>query len=238
MVIKSRAGTIFQRRDSASQKKRGTIFVDDKKQDKQIKVIHADKANRSAQPKSQTEKLEYEGKKSTPPPILDPQPIETDTPPRRNDGRSPPAVELTQPSRTLEEIKQTTARVIYRVKTIFPFVLFPDEIIADEEKVSVIIGSFYKSGYLRSVMLKDISTVSIDTSLFFATLTIIDRNYIQDAMVVRYLKKEEAFRMRRILTGLIIANQNKVNLSAYPIDKLTTYVEEIGASRSQDTYNI
>src|SRR5690606_21289164 len=113
-----------------------------------------------------------------------------------------------------------------------------DEVVADEEKVSVIIGSFYKSGYLRSIMLKDIATVSIDTNMFFASLTLIDRNYIQDAVTIRFLKKDEAFRMRRILMRLVIAQENKVDLSAYSVDELKVYVEEIGASRSEKTYNI
>ncbi|HRN96486.1 MAG TPA: hypothetical protein PLD54_03505 [Candidatus Levybacteria bacterium] len=209
MVKKSRAGTIFSRRDGASQKKRGTIFEGDQKQN------------------------DHNGKNG-----LKPMPIMTDTPPPQEEGRSAPAIQLTQLSRTLEEISKTSARVIYRIKTIFPFVLFPDEIVADEEKVSVVIGNFYKSGYLRSVMIRDISTISIDTSLLFACMTIIDRNYIQDALVVQFLKKDEAFKMRRVLMGLVISDQNKVDLSAYSTDELCKHLERIGASRSEDTYNI
>lgn len=213
MVRKSRAGTILLRRqDGASQKKRGTIF--------------------EAKPKSTEQKRTNGSSRDKPKPVL------ADEIPENKVGTTAPAIELTQPSRTLEEISQTSARVIYQIKTIFPFVLFPDEIIVDEEKVSIIIGNFYQSGYLRSVMIKDISNVSINTSMFFSSCTIVDRNYVEDELVIRFLRRNEAFKMRRILMGLIISDENKVDLSAYSIKDLRKYLEKIGASRTDDSYNL
>ncbi len=217
--MKSRAGTIanFRRQDGVSPEKGDTIFIDEQKHPKHPKRVNADR---------QTDEEQKYGK----------QQQKNDNPiPNLKDETHSAEIKISDPSRTLEEIAVNSARIVYHIQTVFPFVVFTDEVIADEEKLSVVIGRFFKSGYMRSVMLKDIANVSVDTSILFASLTIIDRNFIQDPLVVKYLKKNEALRMRRILMGLIIANNNKVSLSEYSLEEIREYTEEIGRARDDSS---
>ncbi len=204
MVMKSRAGTIFRRQDGVSQESGDTIFIDEKKHKKHTKRVKADSVQNADAGESEKNNPSIAEKKAA------------------------------DPSRTLEGIAVNSARTIFRIKTIFPFVLFTDEVITDEEKVTVIIGNFFRSGYLRSVMIQDISNVSVETSVFFAKLTLIDRNFVQDRITVSYLNKEEALKMRRIIMGLIIAHENKVDLADYTMQQVREYTEEIGRAREME----
>ena len=225
MVMKSRAkaGTIFGKQDGVSRESGDTIFIGEKKHSKHSKRIQADSAQKQNDKNGNGKPPKRFSIKSS-------KPQEQDQPPQ--------VVELADPPRTLEGIAVNSARTIYRLKTIFPFVLFRDEVIADEEKITVVIGLFFQSGFMRSIMLKDIANVSIDTSILFSSLTIIDRNFVQDPIHVRYLKKEEAFKMRRVVMGLIIADTNKVDLSNYNIQQMREYTEEIGRAREMDDRTI
>lgn len=218
MVMKSRAGTIFRKQDGVSRKSKGTVFVNERQHKKHSRRVRADEEVNSA----------------------DTIPLTMDSVSLKNSTTDdpPPEIEIADPSRTLEDIAVNTARTIYRIKTTFPFVLFKDEVIVDEEKVTVLIRNFYKSGYLRSIMLKDISNISIDTSLLFARLTLIDRNFVHDQLKVRYLKKHEALKMRRIIMGLAIANANKVDFSQYTFKQIREYTEEIGRARETEDASI
>lgn len=221
--MKSRAGQViknFRRQDGVSLKKKDTIFLGEKRRMKNTKRVNADGDDDNNRLKRDLN-IDIDKDKGKTPNIKD----ETNS----------AEIEITDPSRTLEDLAVNSARIIYHIKTIFPFVLFTDEVIADEEKLSVVIGRFFNSGYIRSVMLKDIANVSIDTSILFAKLTVIDRNFIQDPLVIKYLKKHEALKMRRILMGLIIANNNKVDLRDYSIEQIREYSEDIGRARDDES---
>lgn len=218
MVMKSRAGTIISKQGGVSRKSEDTVFVNETQHKKHSKRVRADEVSSS----------------------FDKNLPDTDRVVLKNSAtdESSPEIEIADPSRTLEDIAVNSARTIYKIKTIFPFVIFKDEVIVDEEKVTILLGNFYKSGYLRSIMLRDISNISIDTSLLFARITIIDRNFVHDQLKVRYLKKHEAFKMRRIVMGLAIANANKVDLTQYTLEQIREYTEEIGRAREMEDRTI
>lgn len=153
-------------------------------------------------------------------------------------SNEPPVVEVAPAALTLEELSQKSSRIIYRTKTVFPFVLFSDEIVVDEEKVTVTMGIFYKSGHSHSIMLKDIAVVAVSTAVFFATLRIVDQNNPQAPLIIRYLPKEEALKMRRTIMGLTIADKNSINLGEYPVDKVKEKAEEIGKAHESEGINI
>lgn len=128
-------------------------------------------------------------------------------------------------------------RVLLSVKTVFPFTFFPDTVVVTEEKVSLVNEIFYFSKQIRSVLIKDIATVQVGTSLFFGKLEIIDKNFQARPIIVDYLKKDDALEARRVIQGLIVIAREEMDLQQTEISDLTKTVGELGSSKISEAEN-
>ena len=67
---------------------------------------------------------------------------------------------------------KASRRILFRAKTVFPFDLFLDEIVIDENKVDIIYGIFFYSREVFSIPYRQINGVSSTTGIFFGGLQI------------------------------------------------------------------
>lgn len=130
----------------------------------------------------------------------------------------------------LQEFAENSPRILYHIKTVFPFVLFTDKIILDEIKITVAIGNFFESEEVRSVLIKDLASITVDGSYLFATVNIVDRHFITEPIRVKYVWKTEAHRLRRMVMGLMIAKNNDIELAEYNNMDVCKYIEKIGSA--------
>lgn len=128
----------------------------------------------------------------------------------------------------LEELAKRGERELLRIKTVFPFILFPDELIIDENKITIVIRQFFKTKNVRSILHKDIANVNMQTSLFFATIAITDQYFSKNPVQVKYLKKNEATLARQMIQGLMVAHTQKVEVSQLNIDEAKEKLIQIG----------
>lgn len=105
----------------------------------------------------------------------------------------------------LDDLVEKSNRVLFKTSAVFPFDFFPNEIIIDENKVSIIQREFFWSSRIHSVIIRDISDVYVDTSILFATLVIIDEGFTDREIRIPYLWKNEALEARRIIQGLVVS---------------------------------
>ena len=89
-----------------------------------------------------------------------------------------------------------------KIRTVFPFVLFPDDLIVDDDKVTIIRRTFFASEEIHTIPIKDVMDVIVAHNLFFATLYI-KRAFQNDLYELEYLKKEEALRARQLIQELV-----------------------------------
>ncbi len=128
----------------------------------------------------------------------------------------------------LDEMVQVCEEPLIQIKTVFPFVLFPNEVIVDIIKVSIVYGNFFASKQIHSVLIKDISDIVVETNLFFATLKIIDIGYTDSTIDINYLKKTEGDRVRKVIQGLVMAHRHGVNLTQVDTENLLEKLESLG----------
>ncbi len=88
-----------------------------------------------------------------------------------------------------------------RIKTVFPFIFFPDDLIIDEAKVTIIKRYFFACQEIHTIPIKDIVDVIVASSLFFATLYI-KRAFQNDLYQFNYLNKQDAMRARQLIQEL------------------------------------
>lgn len=201
----SRAGTIFRRRNGVTPKKSGTIFVEEQK-------------NQNESPKDKfRKKISQQSSESD-----EPIPISI----VKNVGDTPK--DEKQAEKKLNDLIEGSDQVLYRTKNIFPFDFFPDEMVIDINKVSLISREFFQSERVVSIMLDDISDVYIDTSPFFSTVNIDSKSTPENKISFAYVKRDEAAKLRRILQGLVVSKKQTLDLANIPKEKLIPKLELLG----------
>ncbi len=128
----------------------------------------------------------------------------------------------------IQKLLQKGQQTLLQIQTFFPFDLFPDTLIVDTNKVSLINSEFFYSVQVHSIAINDIGDVIVETSLLFAKLKIIDKSAKEESISMPYLKKGEALEARRIIEGLILANEQKIDLTKFSSQEITQKLEKIG----------
>ncbi|HRN70543.1 MAG TPA: hypothetical protein PLS49_05145 [Candidatus Woesebacteria bacterium] len=157
---------------------------------------------------------------------------ESDFPPpptqvkKQSDSENDPIMEL-------EKTAEAADRVLFKTKTIFPFDLFPDELIIDENKIDIISGLFFDSKDVFSIPISNISGVNSSFDLFFGQLRIEAWGLNKNPEPIRFLNKTDAAKARRIISGLILANKNEIDLKSIPEKVVRNKLERIGMAQKQ-----
>lgn len=127
-----------------------------------------------------------------------------------------------------DDVVKRSRTVLFHAKTIFPFDFFPNDLIIDITKVTLVNRSFFMSGNVQSIHIRDIMDVNVETGPFFSSLTILDLGYLQrNKMHINYLKKCDANLARQIIEGLIAATKAGVDMTKIPRRDLISRLPEL-----------
>jgi hypothetical protein len=141
---------------------------------------------------------------------------------------------------SLVEISTPTSRSLYKINAIFPFDLVPDTLVIDEIKITVISRKIL-TRTINSVLIKDISDISISNNPFFGALTISGGDYQgvesvtrgeKGTLMIKFLHIDEALRARRIIMGLMIYSDQKIDTSKMKIEEVLTETEKLGKAKT------
>ena len=124
-------------------------------------------------------------------------------------------------------------KMVARFKNIVPF--FRGEVVIDTAKITFIHRPFFFSERIHSISVKDISDVYVDTAPFFGTLNVVDVNFTENLVSLNWFWKRDAEKARRIITGLMAASKEQVDLKNIEDDALDEKLEEIGKLRGVST---
>jgi len=125
----------------------------------------------------------------------------------------------------VNELVRKSNRRIISISSSFPWSIFPNTINVEESRVTFKFSQFFSS-QSHSVEIKDISNVFIESSLFFSTLQVVSRTYIQNDIKIGYLNRKEALLVQRIIEGLRTFAEHDINTSNYEIDELISKIGE------------
>lgn len=120
--------------------------------------------------------------------------------------------------------------VLLKLKSVFPFDFFPDEITIDPMKVNIVSREFFLSPTTHTIHIRNILDVIVDCSVLFATLRIMYQGFGPNTINVRFLKKREAQKARRIIQGLAVATKEGVDFTKLITPELVNKVENIGSA--------
>lgn len=145
------------------------------------------------------------------------------------DKRKDP-IKADEARRKLDTFIAHSSDLLYKVKAIFPFDLFPNEVRVDHNQVHVIMREFFFSASIYSIRIENIVEAVLDMGPFFATLHITDMSYGKNLITVKYLPKKQAKKLRRIIQGLMIVNKQNIDVKPLDNDELIVRLEQLGSA--------
>ncbi len=138
----------------------------------------------------------------------------------------------------LDKITERSTTTLMHIKSVFPFKLFPDQLIIDENKLTVINGLFFWSDNIMPIFYRDINSIEVVTGLFFASIVIEVRGFHTNPNPLTFFWKDDAIKAPRLVTGLIAAERDGVDVTKLKNSELKEYADAIGRSRKKVAPNV
>lgn len=145
---------------------------------------------------------------------------------------SPPPTTAEKENKKLTNLVKKSDRILVQAQAVFPFDLFPDSIVVDENKVDLICRTFFFTKEIYTIMIKNINYVSIFSNIFFASLQFEVVGYEQNPPNIKYLWRWEATRVRDIILGLVACNKDNIDSSFFGKSDFIGKVKKIGETSS------
>ncbi len=128
----------------------------------------------------------------------------------------------------LIDLTQKAQEVLFQANTVFPFILFPDTITLDREKLTIANRLFFRMAKITSVPIADILSVEADVGPFFGSVHMTSRYFFTNARSVKFLTRGDAVKLQRLLQGYIIAHERKVDCTSINTEHLRILLNDLG----------
>jgi hypothetical protein len=142
-----------------------------------------------------------------------------------NTQRRNTATKIEADRQTVDDLVKKSNRNIISISSSHPWHFSKNTIDVEESRVTFKFSQFLAS-QSHSVDIKDISNVFIESSMFFASLQVVSRTYVQNDIKIGNLNKTKALKVQRIIEGLRTFAENKINTSNYDVDELISKIGE------------
>lgn len=134
-----------------------------------------------------------------------------------------------QPSESLQNIVEKSHEILGEATTIFPFKLFPDTVVVDRTKVTIIKRNFFWSEDVVSIRIEDVLNATSGVDLFFGSLNVSSRVMNStDHYQIKFLWKRDAMHLKHLIQGYVIAQHNNIDVAHLSKDELIKTLCELG----------
>lgn len=134
----------------------------------------------------------------------------------------------------LEEVLVRSNQVLASAKSVFPWTLFPDTIILDRTKLTIIKRDFFMTEDVMSIRIEDILNVSVAVGPIFGSITIATRVMSStDHFTLGHFLREDVMHLKHMIQGYVIARHNNIACDHLSYDELVHTLRELGHETSQ-----
>jgi hypothetical protein len=129
----------------------------------------------------------------------------------------------------VEDMVSNSNRILLKISSVFPWDLFPNTIIAEETRITIIHRQLFSS-QVHSIDVRDISNIFVDTSIIFAQLTLVSNTFAENQIIIGRLWKKDAILMRRIIEGLRMFINKDIDTTGYKVEELVSKLKELSTT--------
>jgi hypothetical protein len=136
-----------------------------------------------------------------------------------------------EPGRTHEKLIDITEKahdILFEADTVFPFTLFPDTITLDREKLTIANRAFFRIAKIITVPVTSMISAEADVGPFFGMVRMTSKYFIDNTHEVKFLWRQDATTVHRLLQGFIIAHERGLELHEIDKDDLCVLLEDLG----------
>lgn len=146
---------------------------------------------------------------------------------------------IINPISRLRQLANRSQNVLMTFTSIYPLDLFPDTVTVDENKVNIIKKDLFGAENIHSILIEDITNVSVSTGLFTATLEIVDSMNVRYPVTytIRHLNIHKALLARRLVQGLIACKREGVDLTSCDNEEILSCLEDLGYAKGENSHN-
>ena len=136
-------------------------------------------------------------------------------------------------SNDLEKMINQSHEVLAEASTVFPVTLFPDTVIVDRTKVTIIKRDLFWSSDTMTFRIEDVLNAEVTTGPLFGSLIIASRVMsTTDHFRIDHFWRKDAVYLKRIIQGYVIAQHNKIDVAHLSKDELVRTLNELGHHRT------
>jgi len=137
---------------------------------------------------------------------------------------------------SLQQLVDQSQKVLLTITSIYPLDWFPDTLTVDENKVNIIRKELFGMENIHSILIEDITNVTVGKGFFTATLEIVDStNYrFPETYRIKHLNVKKALLARRLIQGLIAAKRQGVSLADLTSEDVLNQLENLGRARGEN----
>ncbi len=145
----------------------------------------------------------------------------------------PPATQAVAPNvvaPALQSLMRFGDEVLVKASTVFPFTLFPDTIIVDRSKVTIIKRNFFFVAETYSIRIQDVLNVTTTVGPIFGSISLITRIFNQDDKPhsINFLRRADAIKIKHLVQGYIIAMHHGIDCSEMESSELVPLLNRLG----------
>lgn len=142
-----------------------------------------------------------------------------------------PKQDRSESTQRLDSAVQSTSETLLEIKTLFPFLRESATVRIDREKITIYYSFFIKIGEIVSIQLDDVSAVVAYVGPLFGSVKIFSRPSVLEDHPnnIRYLRRQDALQLKRLLEGYIIANQRGIDVSVLSREEVVGKLMALGA---------
>lgn len=130
-------------------------------------------------------------------------------------------------SRNLRYLAGRSEEIIFCTTTAFRFRPERYELLIDRTKITVIKRLFLLADNITSIRWGDVLGVDLRVGPFFGNLTLKAR-YIDQPIIIALLRRDKAFKAKRIIEGLVVACSRGIALDEISTEELLEEITRIG----------
>lgn len=129
----------------------------------------------------------------------------------------------------LRQMIRSSHEVLASASTVFPFTLFPDTIMLDRSKITIVKRDFILSSETIGIRIEDVLSVTVNVSPFFGSIKILTRVFGQEKPYqINHFKRKDAIRLKHIIQGYLIASRRNIDCANLKHEELVRLLEQLG----------
>ena len=134
---------------------------------------------------------------------------------------------LEHPKR-LSDVAAKSHEILFKATTVFPFVLVPDTVTLDREKLTIATRYFFRVAKITSTPIRDILSAEVDVGPFFGSVHVSSKFFVSGPYSINFMHKKDAMRLQRLLQGYVIVQEQDIETAHIETDKLIAMLEKLG----------